>query len=75
MQTRLQSLMEAWCNIAAGFVISLAVQQFIVTPFFHTGTSAHQNFWITVIFTVTSFARSYFLRRFFNWFHHRKATQ
>jgi len=66
MQSRLGSLLESVANTATGFVISWLVWMLVVAPLYGYATTAHQSFWITAIFTVTSLARSYLWRRFFN---------
>jgi len=68
MQTRLQSLIEAWTGTLVGFVFSLCLSAVVFPMFGHAFTLA-QNFWITTIFTVASIARSYTLRRLFNKIH------
>lgn len=64
-QTKLGSLIEACINTAIGFVISLLLAMIVYPMFGHSFTMA-QNFWITVIFTVSSIARSYAVRRWAN---------
>ena len=65
MQTRLQSLIEAWTNVAIGYFVALAAQ-LIVFPLYDIDVSMSQNIQIGLIFTVVSIARSYALRRLFN---------
>lgn len=65
MQSRLQSLIEAWVGTAIGFALSLCLSAVVFPMFGHAFTLA-QNFWITSIFTVASIARSYAVRRMFN---------
>ena len=72
MQTRLQSLIEAWANVAIGYFVALAAQ-LIVFPLYDIDVSMSQNIQIGLIFTAVSIARSYVLRRFFNRVHHGKA--
>lgn len=64
-QTRLGSLIEACIGTAIGFIISMGLSLIVYPMFGHSFTLA-QNFWITVIFTVASIARSYAVRRWFN---------
>jgi len=70
MQTRLQSLIEAWANTLIGYVINLLVQ-LVVYPFYGATFTFGQNIQIGLIFMVVSIARSYILRRGFNWLHSR----
>ena len=68
MQSRLQSLLESFANIAIGYLVALAAQ-LIVFPLMDIPVRLDQNLVIGAIFTVVSLARSYALRRFFNWMH------
>lgn len=64
-QSRKLSAVEAATNTAIGFVISMLVGE-IAFPLCGVDVSLHQNFALTSIFTVSSLARSYVLRRAFN---------
>lgn len=64
-QTRMGSFTEAWANIAVGFGINYAAN-LAVLPLFGLAVTAGDAFWIGVIFTGISLARSYVLRRWFN---------
>jgi hypothetical protein len=64
-QTRMGSLAEAWANIAVGFGINYAAN-LAVLPLFGLPVTAGDAFWIGLIFTGISLARSYVLRRWFN---------
>ena len=72
-QSRLGSLIEATVNVAIGFCISVAVGRYAYPAFGYEVTLSH-NAALTVVFTVTSMVRSYYLRRFFNWLNTRKVT-
>lgn len=65
MQTKLQSFIEAWANVAIGFAINMAANM-AVLPLFGFHVSAGQAFGMGIIFTAISVARSYFIRRWFN---------
>ena len=65
MQTKAQSAVEAFANVAIGFAVSWAANM-IVLPAFGYTVSAGTAFDIGMIFTVISIVRSYCLRRFFN---------
>ena len=69
MQKILQSLIEAWANVAVGYFVALAAQ-LIVFPLYDIDVSMSQNIQIGLIFTAVSIARSYLLRRLFNRLHH-----
>lgn len=68
MQTRFQSLIEAWANVAIGYFVAL-VAQMIVFPIYDIEVTITQNIQIGLIFTAVSITRSYILRRFFNRYH------
>lgn len=70
-QAQRHSVLEAVVNTAVGFLISWAVWVWVVAPLFDIPYHGGEGFAITCIFTVTSLARSYVLRRIFNQFHHR----
>ena len=65
MQTRLSSLIEAVINVVIGFVISLAITAVVLPAYGHQVTWS-ENLQITLIFTITSILRTYFVRRYFN---------
>lgn len=72
MQSRLQSLIEAWSNTIIGYFINLAVQ-LVVYPFYGATFTFGQNIQIGLIFMAVSIARSYLLHRAFNALHRRAA--
>jgi hypothetical protein len=64
-QSRFDSLLESFANIAVGFLIALATQ--LVTFYaYDVETSFSTNLQITAWFTLVSFIRGYLLRRYFN---------
>jgi hypothetical protein len=65
-QHKMDSFMESLCNIAVGFIISWAVWMYVVAPLFNLPTNHGTGFLITCVFTVTSLARQYILRRLFD---------
>jgi hypothetical protein len=65
MQSRLQSLVEAWVNVLIGFAINMAAN-IVVLPAFGYNVTVSDAFGIGLVFTVISVARSYALRRWFN---------
>lgn len=64
-QTRLVSLIEATINTATGFMVSFALWPIAayITGIEYTAT---QHWSVVAIFTASSVARSYVVRRFFN---------
>src|SRR5438105_5064127 len=71
-QSRRHSLLESSLNTASGFLLSF-LATFVVYPLVGIRTSAVQNLWTVIAFTVISVLRSYVWRRVFNWWHHREA--
>lgn len=69
-QSRWHSLVEAFANVAVGFGVALGAQ-LAIFPIFGIHIPFEQDLAIGGLFTVVSIARSYCLRRLFNWFHTR----
>lgn len=65
-QSRRASLAEAWTNILVGFSINY-VANLLIFPLFGMHISLANNFLMGLIYTAISLARSYGLRRFYNW--------
>lgn len=74
-QSRTSSAIEIALNYASGFLIALAVWQWVAVPVFNIGTSAAQGAGVTLLFTGVSIARSYAWRRAFNWYHHKNEVK
>lgn len=70
MQTRLQSLIESCVNVAIGYGVAL-LGQFAVFPLYGLEVNLSTNLQIGLWFTGISIARSYAVRRGFNWWHGR----
>lgn len=66
MQSRLGSAAEAVANVAVGYAVNFAAN-LAVLPVFGFDVSAGEAAGIGVVFTAISLARSYLLRRLFNW--------
>lgn len=68
-QSRLGSAVEAIVNILIGMGVALG-SQYVIFPQFDIHVSHSTHLWITFWFTIVSFVRSYFVRRWFNagWF-------
>jgi hypothetical protein len=64
-QTRLGSLIEALMNVVIGFSINY-VANLLIFPLFGMHISLSDNFWMGMIYTAISIARSYVIRRWFN---------
>ncbi len=65
MQTRIGSAIETATNIVLGFVISLALNGWIL-PLLGYHITMSENLVVVTVFTVVSMLRSYALRRVFN---------
>jgi heme/copper-type cytochrome/quinol oxidase subunit 4 len=65
MQTRINSLIETAINIIIGFIVSVILTAYVL-PFYGHDVSFSHNIQITMIFTIASLIRGYFVRRFFN---------
>ena len=67
-QTKKQSAIEAAANILVGYTVNM-LANFAIFPLFGWNITLEQNLLLGVFYTVVSFARSYGLRRFYNWRH------
>lgn len=65
MQTKKYSLIESITNTFAGFIISFIIQ-LAIYPIMGIPVKFSQNIIITIVFTVASILRGYFIRRIFN---------
>lgn len=65
MQSKTQSLTETVISTFIGLAVSL-ITQIVVFPLYGMQVSFNQNIQITIIFTIVSIARGYFVRRYFN---------
>ena len=70
-QTKLGSLAESLLNIAIGYTVAILAQMAIF-PLFDIHISHTEHYLIGVLFTIVSLARSYCIRRLFNWLHLRE---
>jgi len=65
------SIIETTLNISSGFILSMVCWSFFVVPLIDNVFNGdiknfYNNFIITTIFTILSFARSFIWRRIFN---------
>ena len=67
-QSRRASLVEAVANVLIGLGIAV-LSNLLVLPLFGLHPTVAEATYIGLIFTVISLARSYVLRRVFNWLH------
>ena len=70
-QPKHHSFIESIINVVVGLGINIIAQR-LVFPLFGIYITWGQNLQIAGIFTIISIARSYLLRRGFNWLHIRK---
>jgi len=64
-QTKLGSFYEACINVAIGFWINF-IANLVILPLFGFDITIVDNFYIGLLYTVVSVARSYVVRRWFN---------
>lgn len=74
MQTKRQSLYEAFFGTAIGFVVAWLCN-WKLWPLFGFQPSASAALWVTVFFTVISVVRVYLVRRLFVWVHLRQTRR
>lgn len=65
-QSRRWSFFESCVNVAVGYGVAV-LAQIAIFPLFGIRVSLAENLLIGAFFTVVSIARSYALRRVFNW--------
>lgn len=66
MQSRTHSIIEQILNVGSGFIISLLVWIFIISPLWGITVTMVDNLAITLVFTCVSIIRGYCWRRIFN---------
>lgn len=69
MQTKKQSLLEAFVNIAIGYSVAIA-SQLVIFPMFGIDIATEDHLLIGFYFTIISITRTYLVRRYYN-FRHR----
>lgn len=66
-QSRRLSLLEVTLSVGSGFLLAMALWQYVVPLFYpHLEPTLGENIWITTLFTSASLLRSYLWRRLFN---------
>jgi Fe2+ transport system protein B len=71
-QSQKMSMIEVTINYIIGFILAIVVNWAIMVLIFKIPFTWGNSFWMTIIFTIISVARSYAVRRFFNWIHVRR---
>lgn len=66
MQTKLESALESLLNILIGYIVAIA-SQLLIFPLFDIHLHLYDNLLIGLYFTTISLARSYIIRRWFNY--------
>jgi hypothetical protein len=69
MQTKRQSMVEAFVGTVFAFFTGVAIGQWVIYPLFNIHPSIWTNIHMTIWFTAFSMVRAYFTRRVFNWLH------
>jgi hypothetical protein len=64
-QTRRDSMIEAWTNIAVGFSVNFVANIFFL-PLVGASFTLAENFWLGWIYTAVSVVRQYAIRRWYN---------
>ena len=64
MQSKKLSIIEAITNTITGLIVSFGIQ-ILIYPFLNIEVSLNQNIFITIVFFIASFLRSYIIRRIF----------
>lgn len=65
MQTKKQSLLEAFVNIAIGYTVAI-LSQMLIFPMFGIILATEEHLLIGFYFTVISIVRTYAVRRYYN---------
>lgn len=65
-QSKSQSLAEAITQTLVGFVQGILTQM-LLFPFYGFTPTLFENVQLVLAFTIVSLARTYLVRRFFNW--------
>ena len=64
-QSRRESIIEAWVNIAVGLSVNLVANVFLL-PLVGAKMTLANNLWLGCTFTAVSILRQYAIRRWFN---------
>lgn len=67
-QARVMSFIESCVNVSIGYGVAI-ISQIVVFPIYNIHVDLSTNLYIGAWFTLISIARSYLLRRGFNWLH------
>jgi hypothetical protein len=67
-QSKKHSLLESIINVCVGFMVGVGAQ-YMIFPIFGIYVPFMEHVGIAGFFTLVSLARSYCLRRIFNWIH------
>jgi accessory gene regulator protein AgrB len=72
-QSKLNSLKEAVTNIAIGYIVGM-ITQLILYPIYGIHIAFTTNLALSFWFTIVAIARSYFVRRYYNYQLHKNNT-
>jgi hypothetical protein len=74
MQSRIESLIEAWANVLVGYLVAVAANYWLL-PLWGFPVNVQESFEIGLAFTGVSLVRSYIIRRWFNGLSYSKAPK
>ena len=65
MQSKRESMIETLTSVFIGWLIGV-ILNLTILPLFNYNITVVDSLWVSLIFTVISVVRGYFIRRFFN---------
>ena len=65
MQSKRESMIETLTSVFVGWLIGV-ILNLTILPLFNYNITVVDSLWVSLIFTVISVVRGYFIRRFFN---------
>ena len=65
MQSKSESMIETLTSVFVGWLIGV-ILNLTILPLFDYNITVVDSLWVSLIFTVISVVRGYFIRRFFN---------
>ena len=65
MQSKRESMIETLTSVFVGWLIGV-ILNLTILPLFDYNITVVDSLWVSLIFTVISVVRGYFIRRFFN---------
>ena len=65
MQSKSESMIETLTSVFVGWLIGV-ILNLTILPLFNYNITVVDSLWVSLIFTMISVVRGYFIRRFFN---------